>query len=75
MKTLFEKIDSKLNLYDELTEEKSGIELLEELANSHCKECGCSLESDPSKSSDEYCKECFDKMYYEDIAFQSQREK
>jgi len=72
MKTdLFERLGDVLNPN---TEDKSGIELLEELAASHCKECGCSLDSDPSKSSDEYCNDCY-RMYYEDIRFQSQREK
>ena len=58
-----------------IPEEKSGIELLEELAASHCKECGCDLSDHRSTMNEEYCIDCYNEMHRQDVAFESQREK
>ena len=71
MKTLFERLGDVFNP----NTEKSGIELLEELAASHCKECGCDLSDHRSTMNEEYCIDCYNEMHRQDIAFESQREK
>lgn len=70
MKTeLFERLGEVLN------PNKSGIELLEELAASHCKECGCDLSDYRSTMNEEYCRDCYNETHRQDVAFESQREK
>lgn len=56
-------------------EEKSGIELLEELANSHCENCGSNLDNNKYYDEDKYCKDCSYSFFLEENNFQSQREK
>jgi len=50
--------------------EKSGIELLEELANSHCEECGCEKE-DPKEK---FCNDCLSAFHRNDLREQANRE-
>jgi len=50
--------------------EKSGIELLEELANSHCEECGCEKE-DPREK---FCNDCLSEFHRQDLREQANRE-
>lgn len=79
MKTLFERFGEVFNpnystkQNDKMIiEEMTGIEMLEELANSHCEECGCDL-SDCRSMESKYCKECYSEMNRQDIAFERQR--
>ena len=50
--------------------EKSGIELLEELSNSHCEECGCEKE-DPKEK---FCNDCLSEFHRNDLREQANRE-
>jgi len=50
--------------------EKSGIELLEELSNSHCEECGCEKE-DPKEK---FCNDCLSAFHRNDLREQANRE-
>jgi protein-arginine kinase activator protein McsA len=68
-----EEVTDITNLNIEIPEEKSGIELLEELANSHCEECGCDL-SDFRSDDPAYCKDCYSKDQNLENRFQNQRE-
>ena len=58
-----------------IPEDKSGIELLQELAASHCKECGCDLSNYRSTMNEEYCTDCYSEMNRQDVTFESQRDK
>ena len=72
---VIEEVTDITNLNIQIPEEKSGIELLEELANSHCEECGCDLSDYRSSMNENYCRDCYSKFNSEDNKFQSQREK
>jgi protein-arginine kinase activator protein McsA len=69
-----EEVTDITNLNIEIPEEKSGIELLEELANSHCEECGCDLSDYRSPMDEKYCSDCYSRFNSEDNKFQAQRE-
>ena len=71
---VIEEVTDITNLNIQIPEEKSGIELLEELANSHCEECGCDLSDYRSSMNENYCRDCYSKFNSEDNKFQSQRE-
>ena len=77
MKTQISYLKNVLNQIQNIMipEEKSGIELLEELADSHCKECGGDLSDNKSTMNEEYCISCYNEMHRQDVAFESQREK
>ena len=72
---VIEEVTDITNLNIQIPEEKSGIELLEELANSHCEECGCDLSDYRSSMNENYCSDCYSKFNSEDNKFQAQREK
>ena len=55
---VIEEVTSISDLNIQIPEEKSGIELLGELANSHCEECGCDL-SDFRSNDPAYCSDCY----------------
>ena len=61
------------NLNIEIPEEKSGIEMLEELADSYCQECGVDL-SDRRSDDPSFCKDCYSREMNLENRFQAQRE-
>jgi len=65
-----EEVTDITNLNIQIPEEKSGIELLEELANSHCEECGCEKE-DPREK---FCNDCLSEFHRQDLREQANRE-
>ena len=65
-----EEVTDITNLNIQIPEEKSGIELLEELADSHCEECGCEKE-DPKEK---YCNDCLSEFHRQDLREQANRE-
>ena len=65
-----EEVTDISNLNIQIPEEKSGIELLEELADSHCEECGCEKE-DPKEK---YCNDCLSEFHRQDLREQANRE-
>jgi len=65
-----EEVTDISNLNIQIPEEKSGIELLEELANSHCEECGCEKE-DPKEK---FCNDCLSEFHRQDLREQANRE-
>ena len=68
-----EEVTSISDLNIQIPEEKSGIELLEELANSHCEECGCDLSDHRSSMNEKYCSDCYSRFNSEDNKFERQR--
>jgi len=67
---VIEEVTDVSNLNIQIPEEKSGIELLEELSNSHCEECGCEKE-DPKEK---YCNDCLSEFHRQDLREQANRE-
>lgn len=65
-----EEVTDISNLNIQIPEEKSGIELLEELADSHCEECGCEKE-DPKEK---FCNDCLSEFHRQDLREQANRE-
>ena len=65
-----EEVTSISDLNIEIPEEKSGIELLEELADSHCEECGCEKE----QASEKFCNDCLSEAHRMDLKEQANRE-
>jgi len=65
-----EEVTDISNLNIQIPEEKSGIELLEELSNSHCEECGCEKE-DPREK---FCNDCLSEFHRQDLREQANRE-
>ena len=65
-----EEVTDITNLNIQIPEEKSGIELLEELADSHCEECGCEKE-DPKEK---FCNDCLSAFHRNDLREQANRE-
>lgn len=65
-----EEVTDITNLNIQIPEEKSGIELLEELSNSHCEECGCEKE-DPKEK---FCNDCLSAFHRNDLREQANRE-
>ena len=65
-----EEVTSISDLNIEIPEKKSGIELLEELADSHCEECGCEKE-DPREK---FCNDCLSEFHRQDLREQANRE-
>jgi len=65
-----EEVTDISNLNIQIPEEKSGIELLEELSNSHCEECGCEKE-DPKEK---FCNDCLSAFHRNDLREQANRE-
>ena len=65
-----EEVTDITNLNIQIPEEKSGIELLEELADSHCEECGCEKE-DPKEK---FCNDCLSEFHRNDLREQANRE-
>lgn len=67
---VIEEVTDITNLNIQIPEEKSGIELLEELADSHCEECGCEKE-DPKEK---FCNDCLSAFHRNDLREQANRE-
>ena len=65
-----EEVTDITNLNIQIPEEKSGIELLEELADSHCEECGCEKE-DPKEK---FCNDYLSAFHRNDLREQANRE-
>lgn len=78
MKTLFETFGEIFNpnysteVNDKMViEEMTGIEMLEELADSHCEECGFEKENPNEK----FCNRCLGVFHRQDLAEQCNRER